>query len=76
MAKGDKGLQFLPYRDLFENISKAALADIAWNLAAALASSADDRRAVLAVFAREASVTLAYRKDSIPDRIRTCEVER
>jgi hypothetical protein len=47
-------------------LSKAALADIAWNLAARCAESCDDRDAVLSVVMEEAETVSIHRGDRIP----------
>lgn len=49
-----------------EALSKAALMDIVWNLAAMCSDFCDDPAAVMAVFRKEAEVVLAQRKQSAP----------
>lgn len=49
-----------------EALSKAALMDIVWNLAAMCSDSCDDPDAVMAVFRKEAEVVLAQRKQAAP----------
>jgi hypothetical protein len=49
------------YAEIFK-LSKAALADVAWNLAAA-ASEKEDLPAVMDTLRHEIKITLAYRDD-------------
>lgn len=72
MTRGlKKPVQFVPeqYRDAVMSLSKAALADIAWNLAGATCNSAEDVKEVWAKFAEEAHTTAGnYRGDKIDER--------
>lgn len=49
------------YREVFK-LSKAALADVAWNLAAGATESAEDLPRVMETLREEIKVTLTYRK--------------
>lgn len=55
---------FVPdeYRREVFKLSKAALADVAWNLAAGASESAEDLPKVMEVLREEIKVTLGYRK--------------
>ena len=48
------------YAEIF-SLSKAALADVAWNLAGACSESAEDHLAVMETLRHEIKVTLSYR---------------
>ncbi len=63
-----KNLVFVPtiYQDAILSLSKNALADMMWNLAAQASRSADDPEAIWEVVREEANVTVKdYRKDRL-----------
>lgn len=77
MRRGKKPSQFIPAKahSWVFGLSKAALADIAWNLASACVESAEDLDEVERKLASEAAVTLGYRGDAIPEAVRAMALE-
>ena len=53
------------YSEIFK-LSKAALADIAWNLAGACSECAEDHPAVMERLREEIKITLSYRSGEAP----------
>ena len=49
-------------KGIYESLSKAALADIAWNLAGGCVNSSDDSDQIVRRLEEEIRITLTYRK--------------
>lgn len=64
---GKKAMVLVPDKYFWplNSLSKNALADIVWSLAAAASESADDHDAVIATIHREWAVVAQHREDSV-----------